>query len=408
MGRIEIKVEISIIVPVYNVEQYLKDCLDSIFVQSFTKFEVICVEDCSQDHSLEIAKEYERKYDNFLLIKNSQNRGLSFSRNKGLKYAKGKYILFVDSDDMIKSNTLEELYQQAEGKKLDILYFNKQIIYEESWNGEKEKESKRKFGDEDILEGKEMFVQFLLNKSLKSMNAYTQFFLREFLLKNKLLFYEGIVHEDFLFYFQCSMMAKRVGNVDKELYIYRKRENSITENVTILHKQSIFITLIEVLNYWKNNEFTELENRAIREFCEVIYRSCKKYYDESKFKDKLNFGGPSDSFLYDKIMNRSVSFSEQELLRMQMEDQVWIYGAGKVACETVVYLEKYNINIKGCLVTNKNENNSHFFGWNIWQLDEAPITLDTLIILAAAQPNKIKMQNILKYRNFNNVINAIK
>ena len=116
-------VKVSVIVPVYNVEEFLGECLDSVINQTFSDFELICVNDCSTDSSLEILEKYALLDSRIKIIQTEINSGLGFARNHGLKYAKGDYILFLDSDDYILDNTLEKLYINATRNESDIVLF---------------------------------------------------------------------------------------------------------------------------------------------------------------------------------------------------------------------------------------------------------------------------------------------
>ena len=113
----------SIIVPIYNVEQYLELCLDSIVAQAFNSKEIICVEDCSTDDSLSVLLKYE-KNEKIKIIRHEKNKGLSGARNTGIKHAQGKYILFVDSDDVLANNALEILYNAINEQEMDVVYFD--------------------------------------------------------------------------------------------------------------------------------------------------------------------------------------------------------------------------------------------------------------------------------------------
>ena len=113
---------ISVIVPVYNVEDYLISCMDSIINQTLENIEVICINDGSTDESLKILKEYEKK-DERVKVYSKQNSGQGTARNFGLENAIGEYVLFVDSDDWIDIETCEILYDVAKSKELDLLIF---------------------------------------------------------------------------------------------------------------------------------------------------------------------------------------------------------------------------------------------------------------------------------------------
>ena len=111
---------ISVIVPVYNVEEYLEQCLDSIQCQTYTDIEVILVNDGSTDRSKEICERYCKKDSRFKLV-NQENKGLSGARNRGMSESKGEFISFVDSDDVIKEDMLEQLMKQMTSEDIDIV-----------------------------------------------------------------------------------------------------------------------------------------------------------------------------------------------------------------------------------------------------------------------------------------------
>ena len=121
MGVIKL-CKVSVIIPVYNTEKYLKECLDSIVNQSFEDIEIICINDGSTDNSLEILREYE-EFDKRISVVCQENEGLSITRNNGIKLAKGEYVYFIDSDDYLELTALEELYTISKEKNLDILIF---------------------------------------------------------------------------------------------------------------------------------------------------------------------------------------------------------------------------------------------------------------------------------------------
>jgi len=117
-------VKISVIMPIYNSEKYLKEAIDSVLNQSFKDFELICINDGSTDNSPEILENY-RKKDKRIKIINQKNQGLSAARNKGLKNSEGEFIFFIDSDDYIAKNTLKKLYQNARINDSDIVLYKK-------------------------------------------------------------------------------------------------------------------------------------------------------------------------------------------------------------------------------------------------------------------------------------------
>ena len=122
--------KVSIIIPVYNTELWLKDCLDSVINQTLKELEIICVNDASTDNSLEILKEYEKLDSRIIVLNHNFNCGVSAFRNTRASYATGEYIYFLDSDDMIQLNTMEILYNKAKSLNLDVLCFDGNTFYE--------------------------------------------------------------------------------------------------------------------------------------------------------------------------------------------------------------------------------------------------------------------------------------
>lgn len=220
---------LSVIVPVYNVEIYLAKCLESLLKQdlSIDDYEIIVVNDGSTDNSLVISEKYSEKHSNLLVI-NQENKGLSGARNAGLKKAKGKYILFIDSDDYILENSLKLLIETIDKKKLDMLRFNYANVNEAYQVIPKKKNATYNISySENILSGQDFLteelgwacyaVQFLIN--------------RDFLLKNELHFRNGIYFEDVEWLVRALLIAKRVSSIDKEVYFYLQRQGSIVRSV---------------------------------------------------------------------------------------------------------------------------------------------------------------------------------
>ena len=116
--------QLSIIVPIYNTEKYLRKCVDSLLEQDLDDYEILLINDSSPDSSIDIMKEYEEKFPNIIRIFSKENGGLGDTRNFGIPYAKGKYVTFVDSDDYIKENSLNRLCTKMDNEDLDILVYD--------------------------------------------------------------------------------------------------------------------------------------------------------------------------------------------------------------------------------------------------------------------------------------------
>lgn len=217
--------KISVIIPVYNVENYITHCLDSILNQSFKDFEIICVNDGSSDNSLEILQNYSKK-DQRIIVIDKDNEGSGIARNAGLAIAKGEYVFFVDGDDWIEDEALNKMFEQAEKTGVDILIFGGLSYYEGvgknggySCDKLPKKYLNRVFSSEDI---KKDIFKF-------PSTAWTKLYKRNFLIKNNIRFQEIKVGQDQLPFFHSMIMAKKIALFPENLYCYRKnRKGAVT------------------------------------------------------------------------------------------------------------------------------------------------------------------------------------
>lgn len=215
---------ISIIVPVYKVEKYLRRCLDSIAAQTYTNFEVILVDDGSPDHCGEICDEYASNDIRFRVI-HQKNKGLSAARNTGIEACLGDYIMFVDSDDYIESNMCEVLLQSAIQNKAQLAVCGFRLVYEEDKNGDL-------ICPPDILvSGKEAAIWCLGPKSSVYLVVVWNKLYQRNLFENKtcrVRFPEGFIHEDEFVSYKLFYLADRVAMIEQPLYNYLQRAGSIT------------------------------------------------------------------------------------------------------------------------------------------------------------------------------------
>ena len=206
----------SIIVPVYNVEDYLRNCMDSILNQSYEDYEVIVVNDGTKDNSQDIIDEYVKK-DNRVKGYKKKNEGIATTRNYGIKKASGDYIIFVDSDDDIDKDLLLEVNKVIESDEPDIVRFNAVNI------GKKEvRVDIKEFSN---ISGSEAFRELMTDGYFVALWAYA--FRRDYWLKNDYTFIDGKVHEDYGLTPYVILKANKVSCINKYLYNYYVREKSI-------------------------------------------------------------------------------------------------------------------------------------------------------------------------------------
>ena len=216
---------ISVIIPIFNSELYLKECLDSVCNQTFRNLEIICINDGSSDNSLSILHEY-GKQDTRIKIIDQKNGGPGMARNVGLNNSNGKYIYFMDSDDFLELNALEDLYSIAEEKNLDILLFKLCSFYDKTY--EKFKNPYYEMGFLNKYFKNKIFNYRDLDEKVFSIPASPpgKFYKKE--LISDIQFPEGIIFEDNPFFIEAILKADKVYFYEEYLYNRRIRDDSIT------------------------------------------------------------------------------------------------------------------------------------------------------------------------------------
>lgn len=248
-------IELSIIVPVYNVERYLEECLDSIYAVENIKKEVILVNDGSTDGSLEILKRYEKQYPDITVLIDKKNGGQSSARNVGIRVAKGEYISFIDSDDWIDSKKYEEFFREGKKYNLDIMV-SAPIFYKDG--KKEEKDHFFKLDKKKIYKGREYLKECYKNY-IHRVEIWDDIFKREFLIESKILFQENIIHEDELFIPLVLNKALKVKIIDKNFYYYRQR---IGSTVNIRGRRNYICCLYVFLKLIFDKGFEEKEFRS--------------------------------------------------------------------------------------------------------------------------------------------------
>ena len=264
--------QVSIIVPIYNKEKYLKKCIDSVLSQTYPNIEVIVINDGSTDNSENIMKTYNN---NIIRYYSRKNYGIGATRNFGLKKATGDYIIFLDSDDCLNDdNAIKYLVNQMENDNLDILICD----YEENFNGKIIKNQLISFKPTSLEEKPDLINKINLGPSNKMFKKY---------LFDNYLFPENIKYEDFALILKLFDNAKSIGKLNKSLFIFNKIKDS--ETYVVDEKvYDIFISLDEIRNYFQNRYQSEIDYLTIK-LC-LLYATQQKRQkikqERNKFIDK--------------------------------------------------------------------------------------------------------------------------
>ncbi|MGL5917892.1 MAG: glycosyltransferase [Cetobacterium sp.] len=275
--------ELTIIVPVYNVQKYLKECLESIYKIKNINYEVILINDGSTDKSLEILEEYLELYPKITKIIDKKNGGLSSARNAGIREAKGEYISFIDSDDIIDYKQFEAFFKEGQNLDLDIMvgnmrYFTDQKIGEPLFRSKEIKEF-------TVGKGTKFFATLFEGTKCFREEVVDDIYKREFICENKLYFHDNLIHEDSYFTPMAYLKAKKIKYIDKSFYYYRQRSGSIMSNVTDSSIDSLEKICFMLLNeYSKTDDFGKKAlSKLIPSFYKVVlyrYINLNKNYKE--------------------------------------------------------------------------------------------------------------------------------
>lgn len=230
-GNVQLnRVDVSIIIPVYNVQEYLSECLDSVLNQTIKNTEIIVVNDGSTDKCSVILAEYKIRFPELIII-NQENRGISETRNQGLNAATGEYIAFVDSDDFIEKCMFNRMYNAAKREKADVVMCS-YILY----NEKSQKQNDGKYiiegnSDEGYINRTKSLEKFLTN-DIKAY-VWNKLVKRELFTEHKILFPDFKVCEDTPVVFLLLAHSKKTFSIKEPLYYYRQREASLTKVYSI-------------------------------------------------------------------------------------------------------------------------------------------------------------------------------
>lgn len=261
---------VSVVIPVYNTEKYVSATLDSIVQQTLSDIEIICIDDGSTDNSAAILNEYAEKYSN-IRVYHQENQGLSAARNAGMQHVRGDYVYFMDSDDLLDKNALEELYSRAKMDDLDIVFFGAKSFFDEHMTKEEKEKNKlpmayhRKGIYERCMTGTDMFCAQISQDEFYTP-VWIQLVRTAFLREQDIGFYEYITHEDNLYTVQILLRAQRTGCMDEHFFKRRIRSNSImTTGITYRNLLGLYLSLVEMIK-----EFKWLKQRQKVEACNTL------------------------------------------------------------------------------------------------------------------------------------------
>lgn len=409
---------ISIIIPVYNVEAYLTDCLESVLRQDFEEMEILCVDDCSTDGSRAILEQYAVKDTRIRIISYAKRSGPSYARNRAMERASGEYIFFLDSDDMMTEGALRALYERASSERLDALCFDAENIYEDEIDVSKIPPCGRHFGRYDgVYTGQALFTsQMKQHDWLPVVWAYL--WRTAFLHEKGLWFHEGILYEDNPFTFQAMMLAERMAVDVHPYYTYRRRKNSITTTTCAISEVQLTGWIAGIDDVNRMLEVLPIE-QASHEWLQEAWRYLHGQEIETRRKllkyhrahpQELVFEQPRWNLVYQKLLAGHYQFvhgflDNATLEKLEAAELIVIYGAGNIGAEVLCLIEEYGFYKTALAVTKKKD--GQMYGLLRWakELCEFQSFCKTaLVIVATGRRLHEEMETEAKQQGFQHVV----
>lgn len=287
--------KISIIIPVYNASEYIRTCLDSVVNQTFRDIEIICIDDCSTDDSLQILEEYAKNDERFVIRRNNKNRSIGYTRNSGIKLAKGDYIMFLDCDDWLELEACKLCYKKISKNKNEFVLFAYNKFFQETGEVKKVKSMIKPF--KEHIEERKIVLDDLAENFIHSSFLWCLICKRKFIHQNKIFSYPSRNFEDHLFFNDLILYAKTTSVIKKALINHRVYNESATrtyysQDKDILNVKRLIFKHLKKVNPSKNKKIAiyaytinnvlhwlDKYSEMFPEVHDKFYKSIRKIFD---------------------------------------------------------------------------------------------------------------------------------
>ena len=398
--------KVSVIIPVYNVERYLPACLDSVLSQSLQDLEIIAIDDASPDHCGQILDAYAEKDRRVRVIHLTENHMQGYGRNRGLEAARGDYIYFLDSDDMIEYDALEKLTELCDREQLDVVFFDSEPLFEtEELRKRHDLYPAVRMGEypRETITGSQLLDLFTKQKDWV-VYVQRQFWRKDFLLQNRVWSPEGIEHEDEFFSFQAILLAKRVQYIRETFFIRRFRADSVMTRPKMPKDfHGYFITYLRMMDFVMETGIDTYGSMAHRIHMYSCMLDCLPQFIRQA--DPKEWFTPEELRFYE--MFRAMHQAER-VMQKQRRDfwkplkgyrSIWIYGAGRVASSSAARLIESGFPLAGFLVSKREGNPDTLLDLPVILFDEyRKQERDSVIVVAMAKELQLEVESMLKAR----------
>ena len=271
---------VSVIVPVYNVAEYVEECIRSVLCQTYRDLELVIVDDCTKDNSMDIIRNVLDSVHTDIsvkIVRHEKNKGLSAARNTGIAHSSGDYLFFLDSDDKITDDCIEVLSGALDNGTMDVVIGDYIVENPDKYYPILKLKT-------SVLRGQAYIRKIYMKERMYPM-AWNRLVAKRFITENGLYFKEGMIHEDVLWTFQCMCVAKMMAVVKHVTYVYRLRENSITIGIALEDNLSANMKVLrEIIGFTQEKRL--MDDRYIYSYIEKRKLELLYYCWEAKKPEK--------------------------------------------------------------------------------------------------------------------------
>lgn len=413
--------KVSVLIPAYNVEAYVRECIDSVLNQSLSDFEIICVDDASTDNTLSILREYEVMDSRIKVLCHDENKGQSCGRNYALSHATGEYVYMLDADDKIIPEALQELYDICVKDHLDVVGFEtKQFAQDERF--EKAAAIKTiRYDDCSVMNGREGFV-YCMEQEVFSLSVPTFMIRREYLEQIDLHFVEGILHEDVGYIYELITRANRVTFVPKIYFLRRIRpQSTMTKGFTAKNIEGYLKSFLKAfeLEHLFREETDERFVWAVKKWQRDIFGRLRQLYqlsEEEIYHQAGGFVNEECRRLLEivKLATPGVGKAHDIIGKVQCEElyekcfneekgypEIYVCGMGQYAQRTVELLGSLGFVVKGIVVSKKEK--AVLWGFPVYEATDVE-ACEVPVVLAVSRYTKEEYREMLEAAGWKNKI----
>ena len=400
--------KVSVLIPAYNVEKYVEECLDSILDQTMQDFEIICVDDCSTDGTLRILREYEERDDRIHVYTHDVNKGQSAGRNLALSKASGMYVYMMDSDDKLVPGALEELYLAVSKDNLDLIGFETENFADDMTFESNARIKTLTYRDTEVLSGREALTYCMDTESF-SLSVPTFMMRREYLNENSIRFVEGILHEDVGYILELIVRAERVRFLHKVYFLRRIRANStMTVGFTDKNIEGYIRSFYRSFDLENESEIREALDgepefeRAYRKWQRDIFGRLNQLYEQnSNVISQMKGGNVTEEIrrIFEIVKLSHYRFDENEIKALNISE-CYLCGTGQYTRRAIQALGEQGVIIKG--IISMESDKKAFAGFPIIHASAADP--EAPVVLSVSRYTKEEYKKIIQKNNSTRLI----